>query len=110
MVDDDDGIDLLIGAGALVLVGVGVYKVLKAVGSYKTEQIISTPQARTISTYIPQSNIQRVYAYCSECGRETEQCQYEYHDGSNRCMNCNDGLGIEYRRSCMQCQRAITDD
>ncbi len=44
LADDDDGIDLLIGAGVLVLVGVGVYKVLKAVGSYKAEQIISTPK------------------------------------------------------------------
>jgi len=110
MTDDNDEIHSLIAAGVLVLVGVGVYKVLKTIGSYKAEQMISTPQAKSLSTYIPQSDIQRVYAYCSTCGKETEQCQYEYHYGSNRCMNCNDGLGIEYFRSCMQCQRAIMDD
>src|SRR5262245_57462343 len=110
MTDDNDEIDLLIGAGVLLLVGVGVYKVLKTSGSYKAKEKISWPQAKSLSTYIPQYDVEPIYAYCSTCIRETEQCQYEYHYGENRCMNCNDGLGIAYCRSCMVCQRAITDD
>lgn len=110
MADDDDGIDLLIGAGILVLVGVGVYKVLKAIGSYEADEIVSTPQAKTLSTYILRGDIEPVYTYCFACGRETEQCQYEYHYGDSKCMNCNYGLGYAYDRSCMQCYSAITDD
>jgi hypothetical protein len=59
-----------------------------------------------ITTYSTKS-VQEKIGYCRTCGKETEQCQYPYHYGSNRCIICNGGTG--YANECDTCYRDQND-
>ena len=43
----------------------------------------------------------KIYAYCSICLKLTEQCQCPYHYSSNKCIQCNGGVG--YSNECKNC-------
>ncbi len=105
---DNDAAEALIGAGILLLVGYGIFKLLKSVGSYSEGQLIGEAQVQeVVASYTPSQSSsnsrQRIYAFCDKCGEETEQCQEQFHYGSNRCMVCNGGVDDDYYRECYEC-------
>jgi len=51
--NDEDALAVLLGLGVLAIVGVGVYKVLKAISGYEKNEIIDTHQATEIASAIP---------------------------------------------------------
>jgi hypothetical protein len=53
--NDDDALSILLGLGILTLVGVGAYKVLKAIAGYEKNEVINTQQATEIAAVIPQT-------------------------------------------------------
>ncbi len=46
---------------------------------------------------------QRMHDWCPHCGARTEACQYWKHRGTNRCMECNGGVGNRVERYCGNC-------
>jgi hypothetical protein len=100
--DEDETILALISLGILAVAGIGLLKVLKSIGSYRTGEVVSTTQATTLP--IPDRERTRKYGHCPIHGAESEQCQDDFHyDKSNRCMECNGGVGDEFDRWCENC-------
>lgn len=49
------------------------------------------------------------YAYCPNCEKITEQCQYSYHPkDKNSCIECNGGVG--YSNECNECYHDQNSD
>jgi len=44
-----------------------------------------------------------IRGWCSDCGKETEQCQGPDHVGDNRCIRCSGGLYSVRYRICVNC-------
>jgi hypothetical protein len=103
---DDDAIAILVGMGILAFVGVGLLVVLKAIGSYEPGELVSTKDASSlkseISIYLPSRSS---YYSNDDClhGEDSEQCPYNYHQGSNRCVECNGGWGDSVVSQCKAC-------
>jgi len=123
--DDSDISDIagLIAVGVLVVVGVGIYQILKNIGSFEAGQEIGEDEAKTLAKHNEwlteyQSRLrwearmreeEALYAdaYCEKCGRVTPRCRATDHDtGGSRCMECSGGVGDERARWCERCNTA----
>jgi hypothetical protein len=100
---DDDPIAFLIGLGVLALAGIGMYKLLKSFDSYQAGEVIPAAQVPSVATsYSSSGNYS--YAYCYIHG-DSEQCQATdvWHKSSDRCIECNGGIGDKSGRWCKSC-------
>jgi hypothetical protein len=48
--DDDDALAALVATGVLLLIGAGVYKVIKAIAGYEKSEIINKREATALAT------------------------------------------------------------
>ena len=101
---DDEAIAFLVGLGVLTLVGIGVYQLLKSIGSDEAGEVIPAARVPSIATtYRSYSN--RSYAKCDKHGEHSEQCKASGgHENSNRCIECNGGIGDSSNRWCKTCE------
>jgi hypothetical protein len=105
--DQDKKIEVLLKLGTVVLVSYGAYRLIKSIGSYKAGQVINAKELHKVSGEL--NEVRFIYStpkhyplsFCSKCGKETEQCQYQFHLDSNRCIICNGGSG--YTNECTEC-------
>lgn len=115
----DDAVSTLIGLGIITAIGYGVYKIVKSTKSYKEGQRIEVNQidkiASDVLTQSSSSSYQdsvydssKKYAHCTICQKDTEQCQYSWHRGDNRCIECNGGKG--YTNECNECYHDQSSD
>lgn len=91
--NNDDAIEILIGLGVLTVVGIGVFKVVKAMAGYRPNQTISKPQAVKLastytSSYQPSPN-------CVIHGEDADLCE--------NCHGCMDSLGRDDDQFSVNC-------
>jgi hypothetical protein len=99
MSNEDDYIGGLITAGLLVLVGYGVYRVLKSFGTFSAGDEIASQQLTSPTTWIPPIK----YDKCDVCGSTDGLVECKEHCGNHlcqkhidyywgRCYSCDDNI------------------
>lgn len=102
--NDDNFLSDLIATGTLLIVGYGVYKVIKPLFSFEEGNTVTVAQLKEANRQIYyKESPPKKYEYCKECGEETER----YFE-CGHCMKCNDPGG--YDGLCYHCFDAVDGD
>lgn len=100
---NDDGIEVLIGLGVLICIGVGLYSVIKAIAEYEKNETINKQQAiQLASTYTP------TYTSPLNC-RIHPNAEICMRSGCYDCLEC-EGIGDDIARWCKSCQESWEAD
>jgi hypothetical protein len=91
--NDDDAIAVLIGLGVLAVVGVGVFKVLKAIAEYQPREIINETQAADLASIY--SGTYESSPNCEIHGEDAQLCA--------NCHGCIECIGRDDFEFCINC-------